>query len=76
MMNLKAEDLTLVNKSFISSDYEECESDIVYTAKLGDNEAIFLLDQKITPKEFLDRVKSIALFFNNLSDEELKAIKH
>jgi Uncharacterized conserved protein len=182
---LKAEDLTLVNKSFISSDYEESESDIVYTAKIGDNEAIFyillefqsrvdyrmplrllfymceilrefsknekhdkndrnikipavipivlyngqqvwdvpnefrkmfyseekfhsgvlnftydifdvnngfskkelvknknvtsaifLLDQKITPTEFLDRVKEIALFFDGLTDEELKAIKH
>jgi hypothetical protein len=34
---LRVEDLTLVNKSFISSDYEECESDIVYTAKIGDS---------------------------------------
>lgn len=183
--NLKLEDLTLVNKSYISSDYEELESDIVYTAKIGDTEAIFyiliefqsrtdyrmplrllfymceilreysknqnhnkndkniripavipivlyngkevwdvptefrrifyneekfdsgvlnftydifdvnngftkeqlvnsknvtaaifLLDQKITPEEFLERVKAIALFFDELSSEELKAIKH
>ena len=40
--NLKVEDLTLVNKSYISSDYEESESDIVYTAKIGDSEAIFI----------------------------------
>ena len=38
--------------------------------------AIFLLDQKITPDEFLERVKAIALFFDGLSSEELKAIKH
>lgn len=38
--------------------------------------AIFLLDQKITPQEFLDRIKAIALFFNELTGEELKAIKH
>ncbi|MDK0615813.1 hypothetical protein P5E77_13350 [Clostridium perfringens] len=38
--------------------------------------AIFLLDQKITPQEFLERVKAIALFFDGLSTEELKAIKH
>ena len=37
--------------------------------------AIFLLDQKITPQEFLERVKAIALFFDRLSNEELKAIK-
>lgn len=182
---LKAEDLTLVNKSYISSDYEESESDIVYKAKIGDAEAIFyiliefqsrvdyrmplrllfymceilrefsknenhdkndrnikipavipivlyngkevwdvptelrnmfynyekfdsgvlnftydifdvnngftkeelvnsknvtaaifLLDQKITPQEFLERIKAIALFFDGLSNEELKAIKH
>lgn len=28
--NLKAEDLILINKSYIASDYEEKESDIVY----------------------------------------------
>ncbi|WP_040328124.1 hypothetical protein [Clostridium ihumii] len=38
--------------------------------------AIFLLDQKITPIEFLERVKTIALFFDKLTKEELKAIKH
>lgn len=183
--DLKPEDLTLVNKSYISSDYEESESDIVYRANIGSTEtifylliefqsridyrmpirllfyiceilreyaknehhdksdknikipvvipivlyngkeiwdvptefrkifyneekfdsgvlnftydifdvnngftkdelissnnvtaAIFLLDQKITPQEFLDRVKAIALFFDGLSNEELKAIKH
>lgn len=183
--DLNSDNLTLVNKSYISSDYEESESDIVYRAKIGDNEtifyillefqskidyrmpirlffyiseilreysknhehskndkniripavvpivlyngnkewdaetefrkiyynneifhegilnfkyyifdinnsftkdellknknataAIFLLDQKVNPKEYLDRVKNIALLFNNLSEEELKAIKH
>ncbi|MGG7164617.1 hypothetical protein [Clostridium ihumii] len=38
--------------------------------------AIFLLDQKITPIEFLERVKTLALFFDKLTKEELKAIKH
>ncbi|MGL5647062.1 MAG: Rpn family recombination-promoting nuclease/putative transposase [Clostridium sp.] len=183
--DLKVEDLTLVNKSFIASDYEETESDIVYKAKIGDIEAIFyillefqsrvdyrmplrllfyvveilrefsknenhkktdknikipavvtivlyngnqvwdvptefrrmfyneekfhsgilnfaydifdvnngftkeellehknvtsaifLLDQKITAMEFMNRIKDIALFFDGLSEEELKAIKH
>lgn len=41
--DLKADDLTLVNKSFISSDYEETESDIVYKAKICDSEAIFYI---------------------------------
>ena len=183
--DLKVEDLELVNKSYISSDYEESESDILYKAKIGDTEAIFyillefqskvdytmplrllfymceilreyaknekheksnknikipaiipivlyngkqvwdvpsefrkmfynsekfhsgvlnftydifdvnngftkeelmkkkdatsaifLLDQKIKPEEFLERVASIALFFDGLSEEQLKQIKH
>ncbi|MGL4452963.1 MAG: Rpn family recombination-promoting nuclease/putative transposase [Sarcina sp.] len=43
MKDLKIEDLELVNKSYISSDYEESESDIVYKAKIGDSEAIFYI---------------------------------
>ena len=38
--------------------------------------AIFLLDQKIDPKEFLDRIKTIALFFDMLNEKELQVLKH
>ncbi|MGL5068972.1 MAG: Rpn family recombination-promoting nuclease/putative transposase [Sarcina sp.] len=38
--------------------------------------AIFLLDQKIKAEEFLGRIASIVLFFEGLSDEQLKQIKH
>ena len=38
--------------------------------------AIFLLDQKIDEIEFLERIKVIALYFNNLNDNELIALKH
>lgn len=38
--------------------------------------AIFLLDQKIDAFEFLQRIKSIALFFNGLTEAETKAIKN
>ncbi len=38
--------------------------------------AIFLLDQKIDALEFLQRIKAIALFFDSLTDTEIKAIKH
>ena len=37
--------------------------------------AIFLLDQKMDAIEFLERIKVIALYFNSLSDAEIKAIK-
>lgn len=38
--------------------------------------AIFLLDQKIEPKEFLDRIKTIALFFDSLDEKKLQVLKH
>jgi hypothetical protein len=38
--------------------------------------AIFLLDQKIEPREFLDRIKTIALFFNSLNEKEIQVLKH
>ena len=38
--------------------------------------AIFLLDQKIDALEFLYRIRAIALFFNELSEVETKALKH
>lgn len=37
--------------------------------------AIFLLDQKIDALEFLQRIKVIALYFNSLSNTEIRAIK-
>jgi predicted transposase/invertase (TIGR01784 family) len=40
---LKAEQLTLVNRSYISSDYEEKESDIVYKANVNGSEVIFYI---------------------------------
>lgn len=38
--------------------------------------AIFLLDQKVDALEFLERIKVIALYFNSLSETEIKAIKN
>ena len=38
--------------------------------------AIFLLDQKVDAEEFLQRIKVIALYFNSLSKDEIKAIKN
>lgn len=38
--------------------------------------AIFLLDQKINPLEFLERIKDIALMFDGLTDKELQVLKH
>jgi hypothetical protein len=38
--------------------------------------AIFLLDQKVEPLEFLDRLKTIALEFNKLTDREREILKH
>lgn len=41
--DLKAEDLTLIDKSFVTSDYEEIEADIVYRADLKGQEVIFYI---------------------------------
>ncbi|MEG2917845.1 MAG: Rpn family recombination-promoting nuclease/putative transposase [Clostridium sp.] len=38
--------------------------------------AIFLLDQKINPYEFLQRIKAIALFFDGLNQKEMQVLKH
>ena len=40
---IRLEDLTLVNKSFVTSDYEETECDIVYKAQINDTEVIFYI---------------------------------
>ena len=42
----------------------------------GITSAIFLLDQKIDPKEFLDRIKTVALFFDSLNEKEMQVLKH
>lgn len=38
--------------------------------------AIFLLDQKVEPLEFLDRLKAVALEFNRLTDVQKMILKH
>jgi len=38
--------------------------------------AIFLLDQKVDPLEFMDRLKSIALEFNKLTVTQKMILKH
>lgn len=38
--------------------------------------AIFLLDQKVDPLEFFNRLKVVALEFNNLTDEQRMILKH
>jgi len=32
--------------------------------------------QKVEPREFLDRIKTIALFFDSLNEKELQVLKH
>ena len=38
--------------------------------------AIFLLDQKVEPLEFLDRIKAVALQFNDLTDTQKRVLKN
>ena len=41
--HINKDNLVLVNKTYILSDYEELESDIVYKAKINDSEIIFYI---------------------------------
>ncbi|MGL5084565.1 MAG: Rpn family recombination-promoting nuclease/putative transposase [Clostridium sp.] len=41
--DIKAEDLTLVNKSFVTCDYDETEADIVYRANVNNKDIIFYI---------------------------------
>ena len=40
---ISSENLTLVNKSYVMSDYEESESDIVYKSNINNNEVYFYI---------------------------------
>jgi len=40
---LTKENLVLVDKSYVLSDYEELESDIVYKARIGEHEVFFYM---------------------------------
>lgn len=42
----------------------------------GMTSATFLLDQKIRPEEFLERIKTIAIFSDNLNLKEKQVLKH
>jgi len=64
---LEKDKLILVDKSYILSDYEELESDIVYNATIGEDNIIFL--------EFLERLKNIVINFSNLTSEEKLLLK-
>ena len=37
---------------------------------------IFILDQKVGLKEFLDTIMAIALFFDSLNEKEIQVLKH
>ena len=72
---------SLFGSSILNFSYDVVDVNNDFTKEeLIDNKnvtaAIFLLDQKIDALEFLQRIKAIALFFDSLSDVEIKAIKN
>ena len=60
-------DIIDINNDYSSKDLENSKNV---------SSAIFLLDQKIDALEFLRRIRVIALFFNELTEVETRAIKH
>ncbi|MGL5692559.1 MAG: Rpn family recombination-promoting nuclease/putative transposase, partial [Peptostreptococcaceae bacterium] len=41
--DIKPSDLTLINKSFVTNDYDDTECDIVYKANINNTEVIFYI---------------------------------
>ncbi len=74
--NIKAEDLILVNKSYVTSDYEEKESDIVYKAKIGEKEVIFYILLEF--QSSIDYRMPLRLFFyiSEILRDDAKNEKH
>ncbi len=70
----------MVNKSFILSDYEEIESDIVYKINNDEEEIYFYilleLQSKVDYIEFVNRLKEIVLTFNKLSKNDKMKLRH
>ncbi|MGL5069552.1 MAG: Rpn family recombination-promoting nuclease/putative transposase [Sarcina sp.] len=76
MKDLKAEDLELVNKSYVASDYEESESDIVYKAKIGDKEAIFYILLEFQSKVDYTMPLRLLFYVCEILREHSKNAKH
>lgn len=65
----------IVNFEYILLDINRYEKEELI--ELGNiTSAIFLLDQKIDVEEFVSRIKDIALYFDNLNEEEKMLLKH
>lgn len=77
---ISKDNLELVNKSFILSDYEEMESDILYKAKIGEQEVMFyiLVEMQSTPdysmpiRIYLYMAEIWREYLKNFSKKEVK----
>ena len=71
----------LFGENIVNFKYELFDVNHQYTKEelIGNNNissAIFLLDQKVEPLEFFDRLKTVALEFNRLTDREKIILKN
>lgn len=71
----------LFDENIVNFKYELFDVNNEYTKEeLIENKnitsAIFLLDQKVEPLEFIDRLKVVALEFNKLTDSQKMILKH
>ena len=63
--DLKAEDLTLVNNTYITADYEEREADIVYKANINNSEVVFYILLESIKCRLYNAIKIIILYVWN-----------
>lgn len=78
--DISKDNLELVNKSFVLSDYEEMESDILYKAKIGEDEVMFyiLVEMQSTPdysmpiRLYLYMAEIWREYLKNFSKKEVK----
>ncbi|ADL50877.1 Rpn family recombination-promoting nuclease/putative transposase [Clostridium cellulovorans] len=77
---LTKENLVLVDKSYVLSDYEELESDIVYKARIGDHEVFFYMllefqsyvDYRMPIRLLLYMIEIWREILKNTSEKEFK----
>lgn len=73
---LTAENLTLVNKSFILADYEEVESDIVYQAEIAGQKVIFYVLLEFQSSVDYSMPIRLLLYMSEIWREVLKSISN
>ncbi|MGL5750855.1 MAG: Rpn family recombination-promoting nuclease/putative transposase, partial [Paraclostridium sp.] len=74
--SIKAEDLKLVNKSFVTSDYKDRECDIVYEAKINESKVIFYILLEFQSSIDYTMPLRILIYISEILREHAKNAEH